>query len=82
MDPPSQLQRRPIPPRSHLGVSREVEGYAPRAEVEGQLLRVDTAGNIQRCREIPQSCIVGWREYLGNGHWMAAELKPNMGQPD
>eukprot|EP00969_Alexandrium_andersonii_P093083 4109503-Alexandrium_andersonii.AAC.1 len=33
----------------------------------GELLRVDSTGNIQCYHGIPQACIVGWREYMGNG---------------
>eukprot|EP00969_Alexandrium_andersonii_P172973 7646349-Alexandrium_andersonii.AAC.1 len=43
------------------------------------LLRIDSTGNIQCYHGIPQSCIVGWREYMGNGRWVTMEFQGNCG---
>eukprot|EP00969_Alexandrium_andersonii_P035164 1539965-Alexandrium_andersonii.AAC.1 len=39
------------------------------------LLRVDSTGSIQCYHGIPQACVVGWREYMGNGRWVTMEFQ-------
>eukprot|EP00969_Alexandrium_andersonii_P130311 5761669-Alexandrium_andersonii.AAC.1 len=42
-------------------------------------LRVDSTGHVICTRDIPSECTIGWREYMGDGGWMTAEFRPNMG---
>eukprot|EP00969_Alexandrium_andersonii_P278326 12303288-Alexandrium_andersonii.AAC.1 len=42
-------------------------------------LKVDSTGHIVCISDIPSECIIGWREYMGDGGWMTAEFRANMG---
>eukprot|EP00969_Alexandrium_andersonii_P354017 15441204-Alexandrium_andersonii.AAC.1 len=55
-------------------LARTNEGYRPEL-----FLRVDSTGHIICQEDIPPDCIIGWREYMGDGGWMTAEFRPNMG---